>query len=78
MMADRELLKKSFAARNLSEQKLIAQQPRPVPKLMKDSSIANGRPRQGSYTCSQRFVYIEYIDIFNRPEVHTCRHPRLQ
>ena len=29
-----QLLKKSLAARNLSEQKLIAQQPRPLPKLM--------------------------------------------
>ena len=29
-----ELLKKSFAARNVSEQKLMAQQSRPVPKFM--------------------------------------------
>ena len=50
-----ELSKKSFAARNESEHKPLAQQPRPVPKLMlksKDSFTAMLGP---SILSSSRF-----------------------
>ena len=43
-----EILNKSFAARNVNEQKLIAQQPRPIPKLKlktKDSFTTDARPK---------------------------------